>query len=100
MNNYTEARDAAMGAVERMAGPEFKAAATEYVVRHLCEFGPTSAERLTDTCKRACIVPHDDRAFGPVFLGLVRAGRIEKCGSVVRTKGHGTAGGNVWKIVT
>jgi hypothetical protein len=42
-------------------------------------------------------VPHDARAFGAVFLKLKRMGQIEEAGFVARTKGHGTAGGRLWR---
>jgi hypothetical protein len=47
----------------------------------------------------AGIVPHDCRSFGPVYMKLARKGLIEKCGTIPRRHGHGTAGGNVWRLV-
>lgn len=77
----------------------FLEAARTFVRRYLAEHGATSGEVLTLACKKAGIAPHDDRAFGPVYLGLVRDGVIEKVGTVRRERGHGTAGGNVWSLV-
>jgi hypothetical protein len=33
-----------------------------------------------------------------VFLALSRRKLIEKCGHALRAKGHGTAGGLVWRL--
>jgi hypothetical protein len=56
-----------------------------------------SGEQLVDHCVQLGIVPHDARAFGAVFLALKRRGQIEEAGFVARTKGHGTAGGRLWR---
>jgi len=90
-------RDRSMKRVERNAGQEFGARARAFIVSHLREHGATSGEDLTDACKRAGIEPHDDRAFGPVFLKLSRDGDIESAGSCERRKGHGTRGGTIWR---
>ena len=72
--------------------------AASFIVAYLAEHGPTAGEVLvTEASKR--FTPHDARAFGGVFLRLSRRGRIRKCGSVLRRKGHGTSGGNVWTLV-
>jgi len=94
-------RDDAMTRVESKAErvhPAFADEARAFVLRYLREHGPTDAERLSIACKRAGIVPHDDRAFGPVYFNLARKGLIAKVGSARRTRGHGTAGGNVWAV--
>ncbi len=49
--------------------------------------------------KLAGLVPHDDRAFGQVYAGLSREKLIVKCGCCDRIKGHGTAGGVIWRVV-
>jgi hypothetical protein len=59
-----------------------------------------SGEQLVDHCQRLGIVPHDSRAFGAVFGKLKRDGLIEEAGFVARAKGHGTAGGRLWRIKT
>lgn len=99
---WREARDLAMGAVAANAeahAPGFAARARAFTLAYLRERGDASGEAITDACKAAGIFPHDDRAFGPVYAGLVRDGLIEKVGQATRKKGHGTAGGNVWRAV-
>lgn len=94
-------RDAAMQRVSERAEArrrQFLVDAKAFVVAYLREHGATSGEVLTNQCKAAGIVPHDDRAFGPVYFGLSQAGVIEKVGTVRRERGHGTAGGNVWAL--
>lgn len=73
--------------------------ASAFVLNYLQQHGPTAGEVLTVACKNAGIKPHDDRAFGAVYLRLVRRGQIERVGTVRRERGHGTAGGNVWGLV-
>ena len=95
------ARDEAMASVAEHAERDrahFQIEAEGFVRRFLAEHGPTPGERLTIACRRAGIVPHDDRAFGPVYYGLARRGEILKVGQVRRERGHGTAGGNVWAL--
>ena len=46
-------------------------------------------EDITDACKAAGIVPHEDRAFGPVYLALARQGAIVRVGYMARRRGHG-----------
>lgn len=97
-----EERDSAMELVETAAERArrmFAADAGAFVVRYLQVHGPTSAEILTRQCRAAGITPHDDRAFGPVYMRLARMKVIEKSGAVRRERGHGTSGGNVWKLV-
>ena len=92
-------RDQAMEVIEQHASETFQDQALAFVLSYLTVHGETSGEVLTDACKQAGIVPHDDRAFGPIYMKLSRKGLIEKCGLVVRRRGHGTAGGNVWRRV-
>jgi hypothetical protein len=92
-------RDEAMQRVGQNAEdkrPYFADAAAAFILRYLDAHGATSGEELTLACKEAGIVPHDDRAFGPVYMVLARRKKIVKVGSVRRSRGHGTAGGNVW----
>lgn len=94
-------RDRAMqrvGQADEDRRPNFTDEACDFIIRYLRINGPTSGERLTLACKNAGITPHDDRAFGPVYMRLARAGQIVKCGQVRRERGHGTAGGNVWAL--
>ena len=58
---------------------------------------PMSGEELVDRVQERGLVPHDARAFGPVFQTLVRRGQIEAVGFAARRKGHGTAGARLWK---
>ncbi len=93
-------RDDAMAQVEQHAEdrhPGFQDEAMAFVVAYL-RGGPASGEAITNACKLAGIVPHDDRAFGPVYMALAKQDRIEKVGTVARQRGHGTAGGNLWAL--
>jgi hypothetical protein len=97
----TESRDRAMAVVEAKANSfvlPFSERAAAFVLAYLRAHGPTSSELLTDACKAHGICPHDDRAFGPVYMTLARAGRIRKVDTCIRVKGHLTAGGNVWGL--
>lgn len=80
--------------------PTFSLRARTHVLAVLAGSGDTSGEVLTDSCKAAGIVPPDDRAFGSIYAWLVRTGQIRCVGMVARTKGHGTSGGRVWRLVT
>lgn len=94
-------RDEAMARVgdnAEVRSPGFADEATHFVLWYLRKNGPTSGEVLSLKCKQAGIVPHDDRAFGPIYMSLSRKGFIEKAGMVRRERGHGTAGGNVWRL--
>lgn len=58
-----------------------------------------SGEVISDECVKKGIIPHDMRAFGPVFQKLVKAGIIEKTGETcLRKRGNGTTGGNIWRL--
>jgi hypothetical protein len=92
-------RDAGMARVEAKAGPKFSELARDFVISFLREHGDVSGEKITNACKKSGIVPHDDRAFGPVYMTLVRQGWIVKVGTCKRLKGHHTAGGNIWRLV-
>ena len=91
-------RDQAMASVSDNAGADFNEAACAFITAYLLSRGATAGEDLTDACKRSGIVPHDDRAFGPVYMRLSREGVIEKAGYVPRRKGHGTSGGSLWRL--
>jgi hypothetical protein len=73
-------------------------AARAAVLQLLADGRARSGEEIVDHCQRLGLVPHDARAFGPVFGTLARRGRIEAVGFVARAKGHGTAGGRLWRI--
>jgi hypothetical protein len=93
-------RDDAMTRVESAANlwAPFSERAEAFVLNYLRNHGDTAGEVITDACKAAGIRPHDDRAFGPVYMRLARRGEIRKVGTCARHKGHLTAGGNVWGL--
>jgi hypothetical protein len=96
------ARDRAITAVTAHAEATrqgFLEAARDFIRRYLAAHGPTRGELLTVECKNAGIVPPDDRAFGPVYLSLVRRREIEPAGEVRRERGHGTAGGHIYRLM-
>jgi hypothetical protein len=99
-DDFRAARDTAIDRVKAKAGHAFFQQASAIVLEHLTQHGPTSSEALTDECKRRGVIPHDDRAFGPVYLSLLQRQMIEPCGTAIRTKGHGTAGGRIWKLIS
>lgn len=73
------------------------AAAKAAILGLLADGQARSGEQLVDHCLRAGLVPHDSRAFGSVFGRLSRDGLIEAVGYTERRKGHGTAGGRLWR---
>lgn len=79
--------------------PDFSLRARMHVLAVLAGQGDVSGEELTNSCKAAGIVPHDDRAFGAVYAWLVRTKQMQCVGMIPRTKGHGTSGGRVWRLV-
>lgn len=101
LDDAFKARDVAVAQVESKAEQhvaEFTVRAAVFVVEYLRAHGPTSGEDVTLACREAGIVPHDDRAFGAVYLRLSRSGLIEKAGMCARKRGHGTGGGNIWRV--
>jgi len=100
-----QARAAGQASVEQagrhasMSVPDFSLRARMHVLAVLAGQGAASGEQLTKSCKDAGIVPHDDRAFGAVYAWLVRTGQLQCVGMVPRTKGHGTSGGRVWRLI-
>ena len=100
---WAQKRDGAMKNVTARAERAdvfFPAKATNFVLHYLAHHpdGAASSEEITDACKRGGIQPPDDRAFGPVFMSLSRSGLITKTGICQRKKGHGTSGGNIWRL--
>jgi hypothetical protein len=91
------AADLAQQRAER-ADPTFSERAAKHILYCLAQLREASGEVLTDLCKRDGITPADDRAFGAVYAQLVRKGLIRCVGFVPRAKGHGTAGGRVWRL--
>lgn len=99
--DHIEQRDAAMASVEENANAvveDFSSRAGEFVIQYLKDHGVSSGEDITNACRASGIAPHDDRAFGPVYMRLSRAKRIEKAGFCARKKGHGCAGATLWVL--
>jgi len=58
-----------------------------------------TSEDLVDACLAIGNVPHDQRAFGQVFLKLQRRGQIVMVrGDMPRRKGHGALGCKLWRL--
>jgi hypothetical protein len=94
------ARNQAMEQASHNAGQEFRKAAYDFVLAFLADYGESSSEEITAAAKAAGIVPHDDRAFGPVYMRLARQWKIVRVGTCPRAKGHGTGGGSIWRLAT
>jgi hypothetical protein len=93
-------RDAALARCTTVTSADFRERAAHFIVTYLGAHGETSSEDLTDACEKiAGLRPTDLRHFGPVFLRLIRTGKIEKCGQVARRRGHGSSGGNVYRLM-
>jgi hypothetical protein len=78
--------------------PDFKDRATTFVLSYLNRQIRAPGEEITNACKAAGIIPHDDRAFGPIYYSLAKQGLIFKTGTCLRLRGHGTTGGNIWEL--
>jgi hypothetical protein len=87
-----------MARVDAAQDGDFRARAERFVLDYLRFFGPKSGEDITDAAIKAGIVPTDLRAFGPIYMGLARSGRIVKDGYCQRRRGHGTSGGVIWRL--
>ena len=91
-------RDEGMDKVERNAGEEFSERAARFIPDYLSRNPPTSCEVIVNAAKKHGIIPHNDHAFGPVFLKLFRQGIIKKAGMTKRFKGHCAPGANIWAL--
>lgn len=93
-------RDVVLAQLEKRAGEMFAEKAGDFVLSYLTQCGVSSAEDITDSAKAAGISPviGDDRAFGAIYHSLARRGLIVKSGYCQRRKGHGTSGGNLWRL--
>lgn len=78
---------------------DFSERAARYILSYLEKHKVASGEDITDSCKMAGIIPHDDRAFGAVYATLARRKMIRPAGFCMRRKGHGTAGGRLWSLM-
>lgn len=83
---------------ERVAGFDREAASAAILAFLRSASGPVSGEALTNHCIALGIVPHDGRAFGPVFGALARRKAIVSVGVTTRAKGNGTAGARLWTL--
>ena len=91
-------RDRILARQEDSAGPRFLLLATTMILSLLDKTAEMSGEDLVQKCRDAGIAPpRDDRQFGPVFMRLLRAQRIERVRFVPRAKGNGTQGGSVYR---
>ena len=79
--------------------PSFLVQARKFVLIYLQQHGLATSEELTMACKAAGIIPHDDRAFGPVYMDLERRRRIVRVATVKRPlRSHNSDGGHLWKV--
>lgn len=90
-------RDQAIDDIIAHHGQWFMRHAKEFVLGYLRDNETASGEDITDACRAAGISPHNDKAFGAVYVTLSRAGQIEKAGSCERRKGRGS-GGILWRL--
>jgi hypothetical protein len=88
----------AMEAVAENSGPDFQHKAYEFCANFFRERGQASSEDATDACVASGIVPHDTKAFGPVYQRLIRDKVIRFNGYCARRKGHGTRGGSLYVV--
>lgn len=75
--------------------------AARFMHSWVVRYGPTSGEQLVKAAREHGYVPHDDRAFGAVFLKLSKGLKDGKRLKVLRSdlpreRGHGTSGGKLW----
>jgi len=93
-------RDEGMDRVEKNSGQKFQDAAYEFLPAYLKRIGqPLSSEDLTDACKNAGIKPHNDKAFGPVILRLMRNKKIVRVGYGRRRKAHLSYGCAIYRAL-
>ena len=78
--------------------PLFVERACAHVLSYLAEFGVSSGELLTDSCKLAGVKPADDRHFGLVFRTMLKRGLICWAGACKRAKGHASRGGSLYRL--
>lgn len=81
-----------------MSKSPFGLLAREFILRYLSGRDQASGEDITTAAKDSGIQHLDDRAFGPIFMSLAKRNQIEKCGTCLRKKGHGTSGGTLWRL--
>ena len=77
----------------------FRERARDFVLGYLAQHGISSGELVTDAAKLAGIRPQEDRAFGPVYAGLLRENKVRVVGLAPRRKGHGSLGAKLYELV-
>jgi hypothetical protein len=82
---------------KRVAEFDFEGAC-KFVLGWLTRHGATPGEELVNNAIAHGHRVHDARAFGSVFRVLSVRKQIRCIGYCERQKGHGTAGGRIWKI--
>ena len=85
-------------AAERIE-PSFTERAAALILEKL-KHGPASGEDCTDYVSAAGLKFADGRALGKAYARLAARGLIQQVGSCPRRKGHGGAGGRIWKLTT
>lgn len=93
-----DGRDRGMALVERNAGKKFRIEATQFVRNYLSDGRHEVGEIIVDAAKEAGIKPHNDKAFGPVFMMMSRSGEIIRVGFKPRRKGHLAPGASIWRL--
>jgi len=74
--------------------------AERFIIHRLSQPGyiGETGETIVNAAKQVGIIPHNDKAFGPIFSRLVRRGTIKKDGYRPRTKGHAAPGAVIWVL--
>lgn len=75
----------------------FRERALDFIVGYIRQVGESTGESATLAAVLAGIKPHDQRAFGPVYQKAIRQGLIRVVGYVPRVRGHGSAGGKLYR---
>ena len=103
MERVTSEGDLGMRRAERRAeretAPGFSDRLAAYFYAVLLSRGPQTGEQLTDAACEAGLVPGDARCCGRAFQVLLTIGAEIVPGVVVpRRRGHGTAGGRLYRV--
>jgi hypothetical protein len=78
--------------------PEFKEKAKAAILAHLRAVGQCSGEDLVDVAIAMGARPHEPRAFGQIFRGLLDKNMIFVIGYGPRRKGHGCIGAKIYAL--
>ena len=103
MERVTSEGDLGMRRAERRAeretAPGFSDRLAAYFYAVLLSRGPQTGEQLTDAACEAGLVPGDARCCGRAFQVLLTIGaEIVPGVDVPRRRGHGTAGGRLYRV--